>query len=316
MKHHEPTALAGIRYYTPPQNAILSAFDGRIQIPYADLSIPLLELDFNALGGGEPSYDAIGRGIYQALRMNPDCTFADRYAQILKEAYPHFLAELASHIVMLDKKDVDIAYLDRMITYLKIFALIEPTNPQFPLEIGMSLLEKGMNLSTLDSATASLYQAEGFLQRALELSPTSIAARHSLGEVSYLLGKYDAAACLWRGMLAALPENEAQELQERLARIADGNVPRVPAVDYLEAVGVAFDCYQRKEWEEAAAILHDVLEDGAFQTEFPLPELWQVLGLCCEKLMMPHYAEEYLRRAVELDPTREDIRMALENLHR
>lgn len=306
--------MAGIRYYTPPEGAILSAFDDRVRIPYGDLPIPLLDLDFNALGGSAPTYDAIGRGIYQALRINPDCSFAERYAHLLKEAYPHFLAELASHIVMLDKKDVDIAYLDRKITYLKIFALIEPENTQFHLEIGLALLEKGMDLSTLDSVTSSLYQAEESLQRAIELAPASVPARHHLGEVSYLLGKYDAAASLWRGILAALPREETAKLDERLKRITEGNVPRVPVVDYLEAVGAAFTCYQLNEWEEAASILHDVLDDGVFRTEFPLPELWHVLGLCCAKLMMPHYAEEYLRQALELDPGREDVRQALENL--
>ncbi len=316
MNYHESTPLAGIRYYTPPEDAVLSAFDGRVKIPYGDLPIPLLELDFNALGGAQPSYDAIGRGIYQALRMNPDCSFAERYAYLLKEAYPHFVAELANHIVMLDKKDVDIAYLDRKITCLKIFALIEQGNPHFPLEIGLALMEKGMDLSTLDSVTASLYQAEEFLQRALELSPASVPARHHLGEVSYLLGKYDAATCLWRGILAALPGDEAVKLEERLGRMAEGNVPRVPVVDYLEAVGAAFSCYQRNEWEEAAAILHDVLNDGVFRTEFSLPDLWHVLGLCCARLMMPHYAEEYLRQALELDPSREDVRQALEDLNK
>jgi tetratricopeptide (TPR) repeat protein len=316
MKCLEPTPLVGIRYYTPPGDAVLSAFDDRIQIPYGDLPIPLLELDFNALGGSLPSYDAIGRGIYQTLRMNPDCSFAERYAQLLKEAYPHFLAELANHIVMLDKKEVDVGYQDRKITYLKIFALIEPGNTQFPLEIGLALLEKGMDMSALDSVTSSLYQAEEFLQRALELSPASMSARHHLGEVSYLLGKYDVAACLWRGIITTLPAGEAQKLEERLERMAEGHVPRVPVVDYLEAVGAAFACYQRSEWEEAAAILHDVLDDGVFRTEFPLPELWHVLGLCCAKLMMPSYAEEYLRQALALDPGREDVQQMLENLYK
>jgi tetratricopeptide (TPR) repeat protein len=315
MKCLDPTPLAGIRYYTPPGDAILSGFDGRVRIPYGDLPIPLLELDFYALGGAPPSYDAIGRGIYQALRTNPDCTFGERYAQLLKEAYPHFLAELASHTVILDKKDVDVAYLDRKITYMKIFALIEPDNPQLPLEIGLALLNKGMDLSALDSVTSSLYQSQDFLERALELSPASVAARHHLGEVSYLLGKYDAAASLWRGILTALPADEAQKLEERLVKMAEGRIPRVPVVDYLEAVRAAFDCYQKSEWEEAAAILHDVLDDEVFRTEFPLPELWQVLGICCTKLMMPRYAKEYLRQALELDPTREDARQALESLH-
>ena len=55
-------------------------------------------------------------GIYQILRANPDCAYNRRYAEILQEGYPHFVSEMASHIVMLDKKDVDTAYLDRQMT--------------------------------------------------------------------------------------------------------------------------------------------------------------------------------------------------------
>ncbi|HTP65313.1 MAG TPA: tetratricopeptide repeat protein [Geobacteraceae bacterium] len=315
MIRTEPTPIPGIRYYTPADDAELIARDGKVRTAYGDVPIPLQEDDFAALGGIAPSYDAIGRGIYLALRSNPDCAFGDRYANILKEAYPHFVSELASHLVMLEKKDVDVAYLDRKIRCLKIFALIEPSDPHIPLEIGRGLLERGTTAETFNRATSSLYEAEEFLQRSISISPDSFQARHHLAEVSYLLGRYDNARALWHGVLPALPASESRQVAQRLKHLDEGLVPRVPVVDYLEAIAIAFDCYQREEWEEAAAILHDVLDDENLQSEFPLPEVWYVLGLCCTRLAMPRYAEEYLRKALELSPSYGEARSALKNLY-
>src|SRR5262245_45726301 len=117
MNKLPPTPITGIRYYSPPTDFELIGLDGRVRIWCGDIPLPLLEEDSNVLDGGPPSYDAVGRGIYQALCSNPDCLFGQRYALILKEGYPHLLAELASNIVMLDKKAADVAYQDRKIAY-------------------------------------------------------------------------------------------------------------------------------------------------------------------------------------------------------
>ena len=42
-----------------------------MRIPLAGFPVPLLDDDFVAMEGQYPSYDAVGRGIYQALRANP-----------------------------------------------------------------------------------------------------------------------------------------------------------------------------------------------------------------------------------------------------
>lgn len=286
-----------------------------MQISYGGTPIPLLEADYNAMEGVYPSYDAVGRGIYQALRINPDCAFGEDYAHLLKEAYPHFLSELASHILMLEKKDVEVTYLDRKINYLKIFALIEPDNPQFPLEIGLTLLDKGLRLSALHLATTSLYRAEEFLRRAFKLSPEDVNIRHHLGEVSYLLGRYDDAAFFWRGIISSLPAEEKEKLEGRMQRIGQGAIPMVPVVDYLEAIGVALDSHQQGEYEAAAAILQDILDDEIFREEFPLPEVWYVLGDCYKGLGMPRYAEDYLKEALTLNPDYAEAKSALEKLY-
>ena len=94
----------------------------------------------------------VGRGIYQALRLNPDCLFAADYAGVLKEAYPHIVSELGGQIIMLDARDVDTPYLDRMIVSLKIMALFDPANGDLPLQIARVYTDKGSRLSSMQSA--------------------------------------------------------------------------------------------------------------------------------------------------------------------
>ena len=85
-------------------------------------------------------------------------------------------------------------------------------------------------------------------------------------------------------------------------------------VDYLEAIGVAFEFHLNGEFAEAAGILYDVLEDDVFREEFPLPEISFVLGLCCSGMGMPRYAEDYFRDALRINPDYGEARSALDNL--
>ena len=312
----EPTPISGIRYFFPPAGSVVTGLDQRVQIPCGDLPIPLLEDDFGSMEGSCPSYDAVGRGIYHVLRANPECAFGAEYARILQDGYPHFISEMASQILMLDRKDVDVAYLDRKINYLKIFALNEPGNARFPLEIGMTFMDKGLRLSALHLATVSLYRAEEFLRKAMQLPPEDATIRYHLGEVSYILGKYDDVLSCWNGILSQLGEQEARRIEHRLGRIEAGILPRVPVVDYLEAIASALSFHQQGEFAEAAGILLDVLDDAVFHEEFPMPEVSYVLGLCCSGMGMPRYAEDYFRDALDQNPEYEEAGNALANLCR
>ncbi len=311
MKPAEPAAIPGIRYCTPPAGFEVTGLDQRVRIPCAGLPLPLLEDDYNAMEDLLPSYDAVGRGIYHVLRADPDCSFAAEYARMLKEGYPHFIAEMASHIVMMDNKDMDVVYLDRKIRYLKIFALIEPDNAHFPLEIGLTFMDKGLSLSALHMATISLYRAEEFLGKAALLSSGDAIIRYQLGEICYILGKYDDVLSCWNGIIPQLEEKEARKIEQRLRRIEEGVIPRVPVVDYLEAIGAALSFHHQREFAEAAGILLDVLDDAIFVEEFPLPEVPYVLGLCCSSMGMPRHAEDYFQQALDMNPDYEEARNAL-----
>lgn len=316
MKNLPPTPIKGIRYYVPASEGVLTGLDGEVRGTYGDLPVPLLEEDFNLLAGEPPSYDAVGRGIYQALRSNPDCVHGEKYAALLRDAYPHFLGELASHLLMLDKKEVDLAYLDRKITCLKIFVLIEPENPQLLTEVGAALLDRGMRLAAVQMVTLTLYQSERFLRKALLLAADKGEARHYLGEVAYLLGKYEDAASCWREILAGAGVQGAGALRARLERVDGGKTPLVPVVDYLEAIGVAFEFFQRGEFAEAAAILEDIIDDETFREEYAMAEIWHVLGSCYSGMAMPEYAETYLREALRINPAYAEAQSALDLLRR
>lgn len=276
--------------------------------------LPLLEADFEALEGELPGYDAVGRGIYQALRTDPDCVDNKRYASLLKEGYPHYVSELASHILMLGEKDVEVPYLDRRVKLLKIFELMEPDDAHFPLEIGATLLDKGCRLSALHLSTVTLFKAESYLNRALELAPDEPRAASTLAEVSFLLGKYQRAAGLWTQLLPTVSEKVALELKGRLERIEKGELPRVPAVDYLEAIAGALSLKDEGAYPEAVAILTDVMADAYFACEFPMPEIPYLLALCCMEMGGIGDARTFLRQALRMNPDFTEAKEALEKL--
>jgi len=307
----KPTETAGIAYYYPQAGAVLAARDGKVEMPLDGTPLPLLSEDFSA---AEPSYDAVGRGLYYLLRANPDAAFADRYAALLRDAYPHLLAELATHLVMLDKKDVDLPYLDRKINYLKIFSLLEPASHRFPLEIGATYVEKGLTLAALANTTLHLFSAEKYLRKALDLDATDIQTRHMLGQVCYLLGKYQETSSLWHDIITVVTPEVAEKIKQRLELIAAGKASLIPAVDYLQAVGVALEAYESGDYEEAAAIILDVIDAVAGFEESPLAEINYLLGLCYVRLDIPIYAEQYFHRTLELCPDYPEAMQELQKL--
>jgi tetratricopeptide (TPR) repeat protein len=295
----QPTKLEGIRYYTPPADYLLTGRDGMVRISWESKPpIPLLTDDYPAAElNGAPDYDMVGRGIYQALRQNPDCTFAADYATVLKEAYPHIISELGGQIIMLDAKEVDTPYLDRKINFLKIMALFDPENAGVHLEIARTLSDKGSRLSTLHQATSSWYGAEKALTKALELDPANLHAAYEYGEALYVLGRYEQAAAVWQDISAGLGISEQRKIEARIAAILAGKLPLVPPVDYLTAISVAVEAHHAGGNDDAAAIIEDVLADPVFAQQFPMNEIYYLLGTCYQEMGMAHEAAEAFKRS-------------------
>ena len=295
----EPTPLDGIRYYTPPAGYALTGRDGRVDIPWEGRPpIPLLADDFPAAEKeGGPDYDMVGRGIYQALRLNPDCAFGPEYALVLKDAYPHIVSELGGQIIMLDAKEVDTPYLDRKVNFLKIMALMDQDNAGLQVEIARTYTEKGARLATLHQAVASWYGSEKHLKKALELAPEDHHAAYAYGEALYVLGRYSQAAEVWQEAMAGFELAERRKVEARIAAIFAGKVPLVPPVDYLTALSVAVEEHQAGRNDEAAAIIEDVLSDPVFADQFPMGEINYLLGTCYQDMGMMDEAAQAFKRS-------------------
>jgi tetratricopeptide (TPR) repeat protein len=293
------TALEGIRYFTPPANYELYGRDGRVAIQWAGKPpIPLLEEDYPAAEtGGVPDYDMVGRGIYQALRINPECHDAAEYAAVLKEAYPHIVSDLGGQIIMLEAKEVDSPYLDRKINFLKIMTLLDPDNAGLPLEIARACVEKGSRLSSMQCAVTCWYAAEKHLKRAVALNPGDRHAVYEYGEALYVLGRYEQAVETWSDALALLAPDERARVEARIAGVLAGKIPKVPPLDYLTAFSVAVEQHHNGFNDEAAAIIEDVLSDTVFVEQFPLNEVYYLLGTCYQEAGLMAEAAKAFKRS-------------------
>ena len=282
----EPTPLAGISYFQPPAGYRLTGRDGAVDLAWGEYPLPLLDEDYRAvLESGTPGYDQVGRGIFQALRTNPDCAFATQYAAILQQAYPHVIAEIGGEAIMLDAKQVDTPYLDRKITLLKIMTLMEPANAGLWREIGRTLMEKGTRLDALHLAVQAWYGAEQHLGRSLELEPDDLATAYQLGETHYVLGHYQQALAVWEPLLPRCGEAERLRLNARIEAIRRNDLPKVPPVDYLTALAVALELRQ-DNLHETVAIIEDVLADQVFCDQFPMAEVTGLLEQFQRELLL------------------------------
>ena len=289
-----PTILNGIRYFTAPVGYVLSGREGRVEIPWdGHTPIPLLEEDYStADAGGAPDYDMVGRGMFQALRLNPECAFALKYAAVLREAYPHIVSELGSQIIMLEAKEVDTPYLDRKISLLRIMALLDPENAGINVEIARTFSDKGSRISSLHLAVDSWFKAEKYLKKALLLEPNNHHAAYVYGEALYVLGRYEQAAEVWQNALAQFEVAEQRRVESRIAAIFSGRLPLVPPVDYLTAISVAVEEHHAGHNDQAAAIIEDVLSDPVFSQQFPVNEIYYLLGTCYQQMGMVAEAAE------------------------
>jgi tetratricopeptide (TPR) repeat protein len=293
MQSLDPNAF---RLWLPPAGAVVQVGADRrdIPLPAVPLPIPRNQAD-------DPSADVIGSGLYDYLRRFPDCPHNTAYAELLRDAFPHFLADMAAQTIMLDKKTVDAPFVRRKITCMKILSLLDPDNPGLLQQLGIACYELGLMFTELPSSRQHLLAAMGFLQRSLKGRPDDAGILNLLGEIEFLLGDFAMAAQRWRQVVSSLVGIRRDALQARLQRIEEGEVPDHPLADDLEAIGDALICCGEGDFRQARLILERLEEEGSVPAEFPSPEFYSLLGHCREKMGDPGGAFEAFERALALD---------------
>jgi tetratricopeptide (TPR) repeat protein len=264
--------------WLPKKGRSVEAGADRHPVPLPEVPLPVYCKD---LQEGEPSDEAIGQALYDYLRHFPDCPHNHAYAELLRDAYPHFLADLGAHILMLDNKEVDAPYVRRKLIGLKILALLDPDNAGLLQQMGLASFELGLSFSELDECRHHLLEAMGYFRRALQRSPVNPLLLNYLGQIDYLFGDYPAATRRWQQVIEGLESRSLrQELTERLQHIAEGRAPDHPLVNDLESIGEAMSMAGSGDFQGARAILDRLEEEGVVTAEFPSAEFHYLLGLC------------------------------------
>lgn len=285
--------------WTPPPGRVVETGADRHPVALPPLPLPLHREDLAA----EPAGDAIGRGLYDYLRQFPDCPHNSGYAELLREAFPHYIADLGAQIVMLDHKEVDAPYIRRKLTSLKILALLEPENPGLLQQVGMVHLELGLLFSQLKNCRPHLLEAMGALQHSLRAQPDNPSCLNQLGQIDFLFGDYPSAVRRWQAVVELLAEGPARRaLSDKIVQIAGQDIPDHPLVDDLEAIGEALDLYGDGDLQSALSLLERLEEEGRVPNEFPSPEFYYLLGMCRGRRGDPAGSFAAFECALSLDP--------------
>ncbi|MDT8420793.1 MAG: hypothetical protein RQ754_10205 [Desulfuromonadales bacterium] len=300
-------------FWKPEPKTLVKVGPDQVSVFLPEIPLPLYQVELQE--GEEPSDKQIGVGLYNYLRRFPDCPFNSAYARLLRDAFPYYVSDLGSQIIMLEAKEVDPPYVRRKINYLKILALLESENPGLLMRIGIAYFELALTYSELIHVRRELMNAVSWLKKSLLRVPNELTVLNYLGQACYLLGDYSAVKRYWQGVVDHLPEGEArQTLQLRLEKIAADELPPQPLVDDFESIGVAMEHYHLNEFDQAALIMDRLEEEGTIPREMPSPEFYYFLGLCREKTAESAGAFEAYSKALEIDPEHEAANQGRERI--
>lgn len=300
-------------FWLPPEGMTLTTGPDNEEISVAQILIPLHVKDLEA--AAQPSEKMIGEGLYDYLRRFPDCPKNQEYAQILKEAYPFYLADLGSQLIMLDAKEVDPAFIRRKISMLKILALVDADNFALLQKIGTAYFDYALIYTELINVKRELGAARLWLEKARRLQPDDIVNLNYLAQICYFSGGYPQAKLYWRIIADKLEEGASKsELLARINKIENGDLPRQPLIDSLEAIGIAMEHYHINEYADACLIMERLEEEATLPTELPNPEFFYFLALCREKAEKPAEAFESFTKTLETDPQHQAAQEGLDRI--
>ena len=298
-------------FWQPPADRAIHVGPDQKPVSLPQRPLPIKREDMD----NGPSDNAIGEGVYDYLRQFPDCLHNTDYAELLRDGYAHFLADLAAHVVMLDKKEVEPAYVFRKLTYLKILHLLEPDNTGLLWQLSQGFYGLAMTFTELPQVRRHLLNAMRYGQDILKLQAADHAALNLLAEIDILFGDYPAAISKFGRLLESHPDQKtAQSIDARLESCVQVGFPDHPLVADLECIGEAMHLYAAKDYRRATELLERLEEDNYFMTEFKSADFFCLLGMCRIKTGDRAGGFDALSQALEIAPDHLQAREALESI--
>lgn len=298
-------------FWLPPvdRTILVGAEQKAFTLPQIPLPIKRKDMDDG------PSDNAVGEGVYDYLRQFPDCLHNTAYAELLRDGFAHFLADLAAHVVMLDKKEVDPAYVSRKLTYLKILRLLETENAGLLWQLAQGFYELALTFTELPQVRRHLLNAMRYGQDLLKLKADDPAVLNLLAEVDILFGDYPSAISKFGRVLESLDDsNIAERIESRQQTCVKIGFPDHPLVDDLECVGEAMELYAAQDYRHATALLERLEEDDYFIAELSSADFFCLLGLCRNMNGDRAGAFAALNQALAIDPDHVQARETLESI--
>lgn len=301
-------------FWIPEADDVVLVGPEQRQVP-----LPLVPIPIHAhlLAAGErPSDDDIGTSVYDYLRRYPDAEGGYWLADLLRNAYPHFLADIASQVIMLDEKEVDAAYIRRKLTGLKFLALLDP-QPQLLYLLGKTYFDLGVMFAELPHCRHHFLTASEYLRRSLALQQDTPAALNLLAQINYWFGDLAEAADCWRKAANLLINGPTRtQLLERVAAIEAEHIAVRPLVDDLEALGETLTLIGSGAYGEALTILEQLEAEGRVVEEIPTAEFYYLLGYCRERTEDFGAALIAYDKALVIDPEYEPAREGFDRIGR
>lgn len=315
MKLNSPENLDPQNYifWRPPEGHVVcfGAEQEEYLLPQIPLPIKIKDIE----GEEHPSDNAIGEGVYDYLREFPDCQDNTAYAEILRDAYSHYLADLGAQAVMLDAKDVEPSYISRKLTYLKILCLLEPENEGLSWQLAQGFYNLAMTFTELSRVRWYLLQSMRYGQNVLKMAPENQGALNLLAEIDILFGDYPTAINRFSRLLGLLTDEDAKvRLQDRIDRCMAVGFPDHPLIDDLEQIADVMELYSVGKFTLATEIMERLEEDEYFVSELKSADFMCLLGMCRLKTSDAAGAFDALTQAVELDPEHEKAKELLDSI--
>jgi len=287
-------------FWLPPSGA--SVLVGADRHPLALPQFPL-PIHRDVLADGAPTAASIGQGVYDYLRQFPDCPGNTRYAELLRDAYPHFLSDLAAHAVMLDAKQIEPAYVLRKLTCLKILRLLEPRQRGLLVQLSRGYFEVAMEFVELPRCRQHLREAMRFGQELLALDPADPVALSLLAEIDLLFGDIPGALDKWQRLTAQVADPAVlAQVAARIDAASKAAKEETTLLDELEAVAEALRLHGLGDDRRATSVLERIEALGYLPSALPSADFYWLLGVCRQGDGDPAGAVTALHQALTLEP--------------